>query len=325
LGLEISLATIKEHRAFACNIDSIKGGFIVELASIFETIKTWALSTGLEIVFIIIGTFVLLALVKVISSRLHNLLIKKEKDTESIKRAETLKSVIQNVLRIAVWILAMLIILGQLGIEIGPLLAAAGIAGLAIGFAGQSLVKDFINGFFILLWDQIRVGDVVEIGGKSGIVERVNLKMTVLRDLSGNVHFVPNGTIDVVTNMTKDYSRCVFDIGVAYREDVDQVIEVIKKVDEEMRKDSEFGKVILEPIEILGLDEFADSALIIKARSTTKPIKQWSVKREFNRRLKKRFDEMDIEIPFPHVTLYMGQDKQGQAPPMNVSLEKGNG
>jgi len=290
-----------------------------------ETIKTWALSTGLKIVFIMIGTLVLLILVKVTSTRLYNLLIKKEEDAENIKRAATIKSVIQNVFRIAVWIIAALIILGQLGIEIAPLLAAAGIAGLAIGFAGQSLVKDIINGFFILLWDQIRVGDVVEIGGKSGLVERVNLKMTVLRDLSGNVHFVPNGTIDVITNMTKDYSRCVFNIGVAYREDIDHVIDVLKQLDEEMRKDSEFGQYILEPIEILGLDEFADSAVVIKARSTTKPIKQWQVKREFNRRLKKRFDELNIEIPFPHVTLYMGQDKQGQAPPMHVSLDKGKG
>jgi len=297
----------------------------MEITGILETIKTWALSTGLKIAFIMIGTLVLLILVKVTSTRLYNLLIKKEEDAENIKRAATIKSVIQNVFRIAVWIIATLIILGQLGIEIGPLLAAAGIAGLAIGFAGQSLVKDIINGFFILLWDQIRVGDVVEIGGKSGLVERVNLKMTVLRDLSGNVHFVPNGTIDVITNMTKDYSRCVFNIGVAYREDIDHVIDVLKQLDEEMRKDSEFGQYILEPIEILGLDEFADSAVVIKARSTTKPIKQWQVKREFNRRLKKRFDELDIEIPFPHVTLYMGQDKQGKAPPMHVSLEKGNG
>lgn len=297
----------------------------MEITSIMETIKTWALSTGLKIVFIMIGTLVLLILVKVTSTRLYNLLIKKEEDAENIKRAATIKSVIQNVFRIAVWIIAALIILGQLGIEIAPLLAAAGIAGLAIGFAGQSLVKDIINGFFILLWDQIRVGDVVEIGGKSGLVERVNLKMTVLRDLSGNVHFVPNGTIDVITNMTKDYSRCVFNIGVAYREDIDHVIDVLKQLDEEMRKDSEFGQYILEPIEILGLDEFADSAVVIKARSTTKPIKQWQVKREFNRRLKKRFDELNIEIPFPHVTLYMGQDKQGQAPPMHVSLDKGKG
>lgn len=294
----------------------------MDFTSILAAIKTWALSTGLKIVLIIVGTFILLKFVKGISSRLYDLLVKKEVDAESRKRAETLKSVIQNVLKIAVWILATMIILEHLGIKIGPLLAAAGIAGLAIGFAGQNLVKDIINGFFILLWDQIRVGDWVQIAGKAGLVERVNLKMTVLRDLSGNVHFVPNSAIDLVTNMTKDYSQYILEIGVAYREDVDEVMTVIKEVDEDLRNDPEFKDDILKPTEVLGLDNFADSALIIKARITTKPIKQWIIKREFNRRLKKKFNEMDIEIPFPHVTLYMGQDKKGQAPPMNISLEK---
>jgi len=155
-------------------------------------------------------------------------------------------------------------------------------------------------------------------------VEKINLRMTILRDLAGNVHFVRNGEINVVTNMTKEYSRYVFDIGVAYRENVDEVIEVIKEVDEQMRNDPQFAEDILEPIEILGLDRFADSAVIIKARTTTKPIKQWAVGREFNRRLKKVFDERDIEIPFPHLTLYPGQDKSGQAPPMNLMIQKNN-
>lgn len=150
----------------------------------------------------------------------------------------------------------------------------------------------------------------------------MSLRSTVLRDVAGNVHYVPNGKIDVVTNMTKDYSRYVFDIGVAYREDVDQVIEIIKGVDEELRSDQAFRDNILEPIEILGLDQFGGSALVIKARTKTAPIKQWEAAREFNRRLKKQFDENDIEIPFPHVTLYMGQDKKGQAPPVRVLVEK---
>jgi len=218
-------------------------------------------------------------------------------------------------------IVAAMIVLKELGVEIGPILAAAGIVGLAVGFGAQSLVKDVISGFFILLEDQIRVNDVVQVAGKGGLVERINLKTTILRDLAGNVHYVPNGQIDVVTNMTKEYSRYVFDIGVAYREDVDEVMEVIKEVDEELRNDPAFKDDILEPIEVLGLDQFADSALIIKARTTTKPIKQWYVGREFNRRLKRKFDERNIEIPFPHITLYMGQDKQGQSPPLHVAME----
>lgn len=283
--------------------------------------RDWFFSSGLKIVLILIITFIAIKIIRAISSRATKLFLRKEDDVEAQKRAKTLSSVIRNVLNVLIYIVAFLTILGHLGIEIGPLLAAAGIAGLAIGFAGQSLVKDIINGFFILLWDQIRVGDVVQIAGKGGLVEKINLKMTVLRDLGGNVHYIPNGAIDLVTNMTKEFSRYVFDIGVSYREDVDEVIEVIKEIDEEMRNDPEYKDDILEPIEILGLNEFADSAVIIRARTTTKPIKQWSIGREFNRRLKKRFDEKNIEIPFPHITLYMGEDKQGMAPPMRVAIQ----
>ncbi|MCX7966204.1 MAG: mechanosensitive ion channel family protein, partial [Syntrophorhabdaceae bacterium] len=215
-----------------------------------------------------------------------------------------------------------MMILKELGINIGPVLAAAGIVGLAVGFGAQSLVKDVIGGFFIILEDQIRVGDVVEIGGKSGLVEKIGLKTTVLRDLSGNVHFVPNGEIKVVTNMTKEYSRYVIDIGIAYKEDVDRVMEVIKEIDEELRNDPEFKDDIIAPIEILGLDQFASSSIIIKARTTTLPIKQWRVGREFNRRIKKRFDELGIEIPFPHLTIFMGTDREGNQPPIKIIHEK---
>ena len=166
---------------------------------------------------------------------------------------------------------------------------------------------------------------MVDIAGKGGLVENVNLRMTTLRDAAGNVHYVRNGEITVVTNKTKEYSRYVFEIGVAYRENVDEVIEVLKQIDEELRQDPAFGPDILEPLEIQGLDRFADSAVIIRARNKTKPIRQWAVGREFNRRMKKKFDELGIEIPFPHVTLYMGQDKDGSSAPMNVNmLNKGD-
>lgn len=293
----------------------------MNFANFLTVLKSWFFTTGLKIVLIVIVTLIVMKVVRVISSRLSALFLKKEEDEESRKRAQTLSSVIRNLLSVVILVIALMTILGQLGIEIGPLLAAAGIVGLAIGFAGQSLVKDVINGFFILLWDQIRVGDVVQVAGQGGLVEKINLKMTVLRDLAGSVHFIPNGTIDVVTNMTKDYSRYVFEIGVAYREDVDEVMGIIREVDEEIRKDPEYKKDILEPLEIFGLDKFADSAIVIKARIKTKPIKQWRVGREFNRRLKKKFDEKDIEIPFPHRTIYLGQDKQGQAPPMRIFME----
>ena len=290
----------------------------MDLNSVLNGLKTWAFSAGLKIVLVLALVLIVLKAVKMISKRLSKGILKNQEDEDSVKRAQTLTSVIRNLLNAVIIIIALMTVLGELGIEIGPVLAAAGILGIAVGFAGQSLVKDVINGFFLLLWEQVRVGDVVEVAGKSGLVEKINLKMTVLRDLAGNVHYIPNGNIDVVTNMTKDFSRYVFEIGVAYREDVDEVMEVIKKVDEEMRSDPAFKDDILDAIEIFGLDKFGDSAIIIKARTTTKPIKQWRVGREFNRRIKLAFDERNIEIPFPHRTIYMGEDKKGHASPLRI-------
>lgn len=286
--------------------------------------KNWAFTTGIKIIFIVLFTLILIKVIKMVSKRLSSVFLKKGADEEAKKRAKTLASVIQNFLVILALVIAAITIIGHLGIEIAPLLATAGIAGVAIGFAGQSLIKDIINGFFLLMWDQIRVGDYVQISDKRGLVEMINLKMTVLRDFNGNVHYIPNGSIDVVTNMTKDFSRYLFEIGVAYREDVDEVMKIIREIDEELRKDPDFKEDILEPIEIFGLDKFADSALIIKARTMTKPLKQWRIGREFNRRLKKKFDEEDIEIPFPHRTLYIGQDKKGNAAPLRITTDGKN-
>lgn len=276
------------------------------------------LKSGFHIAVVIVLGWIALKMAKRVSQGLVRFLTRQKEDEEFQKRTKTLGEVIRYVIVLIIFAVTTMTILKELGIDIGPILAAAGIAGLAIGFGAQSLVKDVISGFFILLEDQIRVGDVVKISEKGGLVEKVGLRTTVLRDLHGNVHYVPNGSIAVVTNMTKEYSRYVFDIGVAYREDVDEVIEVIRGIDEEMRNDPAFKDDILEPIEIMGLDQFANSAIIIKARTTTMPMKQWRVGREFNRRIKKKFDERNIEIPFPHVTLYMGEGKDGKSPPLRV-------
>ena len=275
----------------------------MDVNAYLQKLINWCLSSGLHIGLILILTGIALKAAKVLSTRLISVVVRQKEDPEFQKRTQTLGSIVRYVLIIAIIIVGALTVLKELGVEIGPILAAAGIVGLAVGFGAQSLVKDVISGFFMLLEDQIRVGDVVQIAGKAGLVEKINLKTTILRDLAGNVHYVPNGQID------------------AYREDVDEVIEVIKEVDEELRNDPDYKDDILEPIEILGLDQFADSAVIVKARTTTVPIKQWRVGREFNRRLKKKFDERDIEIPFPHVTVYMGQGKQGQAPPLRMVKE----
>jgi small conductance mechanosensitive channel len=295
----------------------------MDFAGYFKTVSHWIMTSGLRVILIVILTLIALRVARFLSVRIFAL--KKERDIEFQKRADTLSSVIRYVLVIGILIVAAMTVMGELGIEIGPVLAAAGIVGLAVGFGAQNLVQDVISGFFILFEDQIRVGDVVQIADKGGVVERMTLRMVVLRDLAGNVHYVRNGQIQVVTNMTKEYSRYVFDIGVAYREDVDEVIEVVKEVDAELRNDPNFTEDILEPIEILGLDQFADSAVIIKARTKTKPIMQWAVGREFNRRLKKKFDEKNIEIPFPHMTVYMGQDKEGKSPPLHVLTNQAAG
>ncbi|MBL7214387.1 MAG: mechanosensitive ion channel family protein [Phycisphaerae bacterium] len=292
---------------------------------ILQKAGEWLISSGLKIFLILILTLVAIKGCQILMDRLFHKLFRNHKDDAEIKkRSDTLKSVTRNIMNMTIVVVAVLMILNEIGVEIGPILAAAGVVGIAVGFGAQQLVKDIINGFFILLDDQIRVGDVVQIADKGGLVENVNLRMITLRDLAGNVHFVRNGEISVVTNMTKEYSRYVFDIGVAYREDVDEVIKVIKQVDEGLRNDIGFKYDILEPMEILGLDQFADSAIIIKTRTKTKPIRQWAVAREFNRRLKKKFDELNIEIPFPHTTLYLGQNKDGSAPPMNLVVHSEN-
>jgi small-conductance mechanosensitive channel len=297
----------------------------MNFTNILHSIGKWSISSGVNIFLILLITLLLIKFMKISIDRIFQSVQKRKRnreDDEFKKRVDTLKSVVRYLFSILLFLVAISMLLREIGIDVGPILAAAGVLGLAVGFGAQSLVKDVICGFFILLEDQIRVGDVVEIAGRSGLVENVNLKMTILRDLAGNVHFVPNGEISVVTNMTKGYSRYVFDIPVAYGEDVDEVMDVIRLVDEEIRNDPDFGPDILEPIEIFGLDEFAESALIIKARTKTKPIKQWRVAREFNKRLKRKFDERNIEIPFPHTTLNFGKDKKTQSSPVNVIIEK---
>ena len=286
-----------------------------------EIFTTSLLKSGLHIVVILVLAWIALKAAKKLSQGLVRFVARQKEDEEFQKRTRTLGDIVRYVIVLAILAVVTMTVLRELGIDIGPVLAAAGIVGLAVGFGAQSLVKDIISGFFILLEDQIRVGDVVNVADKGGLVEKVGLRTTVLRDLHGNVHYVPNGSIAVVTNMTKEYSRYVFDIGLAYRENVDEVVEVIKGIDEEMRNDPEFKDDILEPLEVLGLDQFANSAVIIKARTTTLPIKQWRVGREFNRRIKKKFDELNIEIPFPHVTLYMGESKDGKSPPLRIARE----
>ncbi|HSF10312.1 MAG TPA: mechanosensitive ion channel family protein [Nitrospirales bacterium] len=244
--------------------------------------------------------------------RLETLLLTMRKDQDknqldAEKRVKTLTGLLRTICLTLLWVVAVVMSLDQVGLDITPILASAGIVGLAVGFGAQNLVRDVINGFFMILENQVRVGDVAVVNGTGGLVEGISFRTITLRDLNGTVHIFPNGTITTLSNMTKEWSYYVMDIGVAYKEDTDRVTAVIKDVGKELQEDPEFGPNMLEPIEVLGVDQFADSAVVIKARLKTLPIKQWVVGREYRRRLKKAFDAKGIEIPFPHRTLYMGE------------------
>jgi small conductance mechanosensitive channel len=258
---------------------------------------------------------VLLALLKRGVAKLSRLYEGTLPSPAQIMRAYTLTHIVRDVARIVILFVGMTMILSEVGIDLKPLLAAAGLGGLAIGFGAQSLVKDLISGFFILWENSVRVGDVVEVAGVEGLVEEVELRSIKLRDGSGNLHVVPNGVIDKVKNLTKDYSYYPFDIRVAYRENVDEVMEVLREIAEDLRQDSRFADDILESMEMLGVDQFRDSAVSIKCRIKTKPLTQWRVGREMNRRIKNTFDAKGIEIPFPHHTIYWGEPNKGMPQP----------
>ena len=238
---------------------------------------------------------------------------------DEVQRIETLARVFRNTAAVVIVIVAGTLVLGELGISVAPILATAGVAGVAIGFGAQSLIKDYFNGFFLLLDDQVREGDVVEVAGKGGLVEEVTLRYVRLRDFDGHVHFVPNGEIKIVTNRTRGFAQAVIEVGVAYREDLDEALEVMRTVGQAMREEPTWGERIADDVEIIGVERWADSAVILRCRVKVVPaIQQWNVKREFLKRLKKAYDERGIEIPFPHVTIYPGHAKDGSAPPLHL-------
>jgi len=242
-------------------------------------------------------------------------------DRESAQRAETLGRVFRYLVVVVISLVAGMLVLGELGISVAPILGAAGVVGLAIGFGAQSLVKDYFTGLFLLLENQISTGDIVRLSDDhAGLVEEVTLRFVRLRDYDGRVHFVPNGQISSVINLTRGWSFAVMDIGVAYRENVDEVMALIQATAAEMQAEPEHGARILDALEMAGVDAWGDSAVVIKCRFKVVPMQQWAVKREFLRRLKTAFDAHGVEIPFPHLTVYAGQDKAGGAPTLPVQL-----
>ena len=275
-----------------------------------------ALAIGL----ILVATLVAWHVAGLVVARLLTLASGHRDEERTARRVSTLVPLLRSVLQGVIGVLAGLLILSELGVDIAPLLAGAGILGLAVGFGAQTLVKDLLTGVTILMEDGATVGDVVEVAGHSGVVEEMRVRLIRLRDLAGAVHFIPYSEVTSIINYTKDFSFALFEVGVAYREDTDEVCEALKEVTEGMRSDAVYRPDILEPLEILGVDQFADSAVVIKVRIKTRPGRQWAIRREFNRRMKHVFDQRGIEIPFPHTTVYFGEPKEGRAPPARLAI-----
>ena len=251
--------------------------------------------------------------------RLFRIYMSRRTGGDEVARIETLARVFRNLAGVVIVLVAGMLILGEVGISVAPILATAGVAGIAIGFGAQTLVKDYFSGFFLLLDDQVRQGDVVEIAGKGGLVEEVTLRYVRLRDLEGHVHFVPNSEISVVTNRTREYATALIEVGIAYREYPEQAFAVMRKVADGMRADPDWRDRVVADLEVLGVETWADSAVVLRARVRVVPaIQQWNVKREFLKRLKKAYDDAGIEIPYPHLTIYAGQNKDGSAPPFHL-------
>ncbi|HEU5283283.1 MAG TPA: mechanosensitive ion channel family protein [Burkholderiales bacterium] len=278
-----------------------------------------ALRVAGHVVMIVVLAWIMVAVSRRGTRTIRTYMRGRTDSAEHAKRVDTIARVFRHVSVVLVTLIAGMLILSELGLSIAPILGAAGVVGVAVGFGAQSLVKDFFSGFFILLENQVRVGDVVEVGGKGGLVEEVTLRYVRLRDYDGNVHFVPNGMIEVVTNSTLDFAYSVVDAGVAYREDVDEALRVMQEVAEQMRQDPVFGLKIREPVEVVGVERWDDSAVVLRVRFKVMPIEQWNVRREYLKRLKRAFDAAGIEIPYPHLTLYPGRNKDGSAPPLNFA------
>jgi small-conductance mechanosensitive channel len=235
---------------------------------------------------------------------MHRAVERRAGENHDLQRAGTLGRSLRYALNVLVVLVAGMLVLGELGISVAPILATAGVAGIAIGFGAQSLIKDYFNGFFILVEDQIREGDVVEIVGKSGLVEEVTLRFVRLRDAEGHVHIIPNGEIKVVTNRTRDFATPVVDVGIAYRDDPEQALGVMREVAKAMRADPQWKALIVEDLEVIGVEKLGDSSVVLRVRlKVVPPIQQWNVRREYLKRVKQAFDERGIEIPFPQITL----------------------
>jgi small-conductance mechanosensitive channel len=269
-------------------------------------VKGWLLSHGVKILVYLVGYFIVIFLVRFLVKRFFRTVEDEDQKTRSERerRADTFASVVNTTSRIFFGIILLFMVLRELNVSITPLLTGAGILGVGFGFAAQSILKDFFHGFFILAENQIRVGDVVEIAGHAGLVERITMRTVRLRSLDGHVHIVPNGEIKTVENMTHGWSRALVDVDVAYSEDLDRVIAVVKDVAMKLAVDERFKNVVLDSPEVLGVHSLGESGITIRLLVKTRSLNQWEVKRELRKRIKKRFDQEGISIPFPQLRLH---------------------
>lgn len=239
---------------------------------------------------------------------------------EPRRRAQlsTLAPLLRGVAQSAIVIVALLMALSELGVKIGPLLAGAGVVGVALGFGAQTLVKDFLTGIFLIVEDIVSVGDIVRIGDSGGLVEQMTLRTIRLRDFDGTVHVFPYSEAQVLHNLTKSFSYYVFDLQVSYGSDLDSALSIMRTVGARLKADPDFADKILEPIEVVGVDNLADSGVVLKARIKTQPLQQWAVGREYNRRIKLAFDDAGVEIPFPHLKVVMPDRQVAELAGMQV-------
>jgi moderate conductance mechanosensitive channel len=272
-----------------------------------ETFRAWLpeLKAALRILIILVAAWVAQMVVRRVVRRIR-IHFAARANGEEAKRIETLGRVIRYTLTVLMLLVAGMLILNEVGVSIAPILGAAGVVGVAVGFGAQSLIKDYFTGFFLLVENQIRVGDVVEIADKTGLVEEITLRRVRLRGYDGSVHYVSNGLITTVTNMSTEFAQAVIDVGIAYKADIDAAFDVIRQVARDMRAHPQFTPRILDDLDLAGVESLADSAVVIRCRIKVLPLEQWSVRREFNKRVKEALDRAGIEIPFPHRTIYFG-------------------
>lgn len=261
-----------------------------------------AAQSAVRIALVLVGGFILARVLRALLMHLERVLVRAGERTGALvaatrSRVSTLTGVLRALALVVLWSVVTMICLSQLGLDVRPILAGAGIVGLAVGFGAQYLVRDVIAGFFLVLEDQVRVGDVAVVNGTGGLVETLTFRTIGLRDLAGTVHIFPNGGVTTLANMTRGWSGYVVDVEVPFREDPDRVIAVMRRVGDELRADPAHAPLILEPIEIFGVDAFKEASLVIKARLKTAPIQQWAVGREYRRRLVQAFAAEGIESP----------------------------